>query len=284
MRTIGIIIIALILAGCSGRVAKEQEALSAIIGKEVVFPEGMVWQIQNTPIDYDSTPADYRIVTYVDSAGCTPCQMKLPLWNGVMDELAAAEDTDIELLVVVRSPKTFEIDYMVRNSDFLHLICYDSAGVFSSHNEIPAKAAHRTFLLDSGNRIIAVGNPTINPKVRDLYKRLILEEEGLSKEERLCSTPVFNFGMAHAGDTIIRQFELQNKGDRLVSIQGLTPSCDCVTASFTQPTISPGGSTRIEVAYIADSIPGRKHRHVDVYYTEKEDPERLTLYGHVITK
>lgn len=274
----------MLLASCSSRVAKEQEALSAIIGKEVVFPEGMVWQIQNTPIDYDSTSADYRIVTYVDSTGCTQCQMKLERWSFIMDELSTAEDTDIELMVVVKSPKTLDLDYIVKNSNFLHPICFDSAGVFNSHNEIPTKAAHRTFLLDSSNRIIAVGNPAINPKVRDLYKKLILEEEGLPKEEGLCSAPIYNFGVAHAGDTIIRQFELQNKGDKPISIQGLTPSCDCVTATFAQPSISPGGSTRIEVAYIADSIPGRKHRYVDVYYTEKEDPERLTLYGHVITK
>ncbi|MBD5244883.1 MAG: DUF1573 domain-containing protein, partial [Barnesiella sp.] len=39
----------------------------------------------------------------------------------------------------------------------------------------------------------------------------------------------------------------------------------------------------IEVAYVADSIPGRKNRYVDVYFNEKENPQRLALYGRVIT-
>ncbi|MBD5324995.1 MAG: DUF1573 domain-containing protein [Bacteroides sp.] len=82
---------------------------------------------------------------------------------------------------------------------------------------------------------------------------------------------------------IIRQFELQNTGDKPLSIQGVTPSCHCVSAVLTQSTVPAGGSTLIEVAYVADSIPGRKNRYVDVYFNEKESPQRLALYGRVIT-
>ncbi|MBD5376052.1 MAG: DUF1573 domain-containing protein [Bacteroides sp.] len=283
IKLIALLVLTIGLSSCSGRVAREQDALSTIIGQEITFPSEMVWQIQNTTLDdfLQSTP-DYRIVTYVDSAGCTPCAMKLPLWNGVMDELASIPDTDIELLMIVKSPKTFDLDYTVRSSSFLHPVCYDSAGVFSRYTTLPDKASHRTFLVDSDCKILAVGNPAVNPKVRELYRQIISDGEQ-PQMEALCTNPTVNFGLANPGDTIIRQFELQNNGDMPLSIQGVTPSCHCVSAVLTQPTVPVGGSTRIEVAYVADSIPGRKNRYVDVYFNEKESPQRLALYGRVIT-
>ena len=78
MRAFCGIIMAMLLASCSGRVAREQAALSAIIGQEISLPAEMVWQVQNTTIDYDSTQADYRILTYIDSAGCTPLRDEAP--------------------------------------------------------------------------------------------------------------------------------------------------------------------------------------------------------------
>ena len=271
------------IVGCTNS-NKEQtiSVVGELVGNKIVIPEEMMWQIQNTPIDYDSTPVDYRIVTYVDSAGCTPCAMKLPVWSNIMDELNMAVDIDIELLMVVMSPKTRELEHIVRDVNFLHPVCYDSAGVFSRYNTLPDKASHRTFLVDSDCKILAVGNPAVNPKVRELYRQIISDGEQ-PHMEALCANPTVNFGLANPGDTIIRQFELQNNGDMPLSIQGVTPSCHCVSAVLTQSTVPAGGRTLIEVAYVADSIPGRKNRYVDVYFNEKESPQRLALYGRVIT-
>ena len=272
------------IVGCTNS-NKEQtiSVVGELVGNKIVIPEEMVWEVQNTAIDIAGTSVtDYWIVTYVDSAGCTPCAMKLPVWSNIMDELNMAGDIDIELLMVVMSPKTRELEHIVRDVNFLHPVCYDSAGVFSRYNTLPDKASHRTFLVDSDCKILAVGNPAVNPKVRELYRRIISDGEQ-PQMEALCANPTVNFGLANPGDTIIRQFELQNNGDMPLSIQGVTPSCHCVSAVLTQPTVPAGGSTRIEVAYVADSIPGRKNRYVDVYFNEKESPQRLALYGRVIT-
>ena len=276
------IIMAVLLASCSGQVAREQEALKGIIGREIVIPVDLSWQIGDTPIEPDTAGADYRIVAFVDSAGCTPCQMKLALWNGVMNELAMIADTDIEMLMIVQSPKTMELDFAVKSNEFFNPISFDSAGVFVRNNELPSKAAHRTFLLDHAGKILAVGNPALNPKIKELYKKIILEGEAPASDE-FCPRPVRNFGLAHSGDTIIKQFELQNGGDKPLSIQGIVPSCDCVTAVAANTTIQPGGHSLIDVTYVADSIPGRKNQYVEVYFNEKESPQRLVLHGRVLT-
>ena len=76
---IAAIITVVIALSCSERPDKEREILASLLGREIVIPDGLGCRIQNTTIDYDMSASDFRIITYIDSAGCTPCRMKLPL-------------------------------------------------------------------------------------------------------------------------------------------------------------------------------------------------------------
>ena len=101
-----IMIVGLVMAAasCSGRVDKEKEVLASLLGREIVIPDSLVCRILDTPIDYDMSNADYKIITYIDSAGCVPCRMKLASWKEIINEYKGITDEDIEFLMIINAP------------------------------------------------------------------------------------------------------------------------------------------------------------------------------------
>ena len=52
-------------------------------GKEIKFPSRSVFTIQGKDtVDFDFEDADYKVVTYIDSVGCTSCKLNLEREGG----------------------------------------------------------------------------------------------------------------------------------------------------------------------------------------------------------
>ena len=52
-------------------------------GKEIKFPARLVFTVQGKDIvDFDFKDADYKVVTYIDSVGCTSCKLNLEREGG----------------------------------------------------------------------------------------------------------------------------------------------------------------------------------------------------------
>lgn len=170
-----IMLISLVMAAasCSGRVDKEKEVLSSLLGREIVIPDSLVCRILDTPIDYDMSDADYKIVTYIDSAGCVPCRMKLPAWNSVINDLMACDDKEVAFLMILNTRDYDEISYKIKQDYFRHAVMQDNEGTFMKVNDLPTEEAYHTLLLDLNNQVVAIGNPAVNPKVREVYRRII---------------------------------------------------------------------------------------------------------------
>lgn len=49
----------------------------------------------------------------------------------------------------------------------------DSANSFERNISLFQKSEFQTLLLDRNNRIVAIGNPVHNPKIKDLYLKII---------------------------------------------------------------------------------------------------------------
>lgn len=88
-------------------------------------------------------------------------------------------------------------------------------------------------------------------------------------------------GVVHPGDTVSHTFELYNSGDTPLTVQGLIPSCDCTSASISADTIAAGGKALLTMTLTADTVNGSFSRHIDLYFHEKENPRRFTLYGFI---
>ncbi|MDE7236519.1 MAG: DUF1573 domain-containing protein, partial [Paramuribaculum sp.] len=128
---------------------------------------------------------------------------------------------------------------------------------------------------------VSVAHPVLHPNLRHPHRPLITGSKQQT-ERGLAANPNCAVGIAHPQDTIQKQFLLANQGSQPITIQEIVPSCDCVTAIASTDTIAPGNSTMVTVSLVADTIAGSFRRHVDIFYNEKENPERLTLNGYLI--
>ena len=119
--------------------------------------------------------ADYKIITYIDSAGCVPCRMKLSAWKEVINEYNGISNSDIEFLMIINaSAKSRDLKIILNQYEFPHRVLFDPSNKFHDSNALSGDDNFQTFLVDSNNHIVAVGNPADNPKVRVFYKKVIL--------------------------------------------------------------------------------------------------------------
>ena len=72
------------LASCQ---ESREEAMLRLVqewsGKEIKFPARSVFIVQGKDtVDFDFKDADYKVVTYIDSVGCTSCKLNLEREGG----------------------------------------------------------------------------------------------------------------------------------------------------------------------------------------------------------
>ncbi len=275
-----------LIISCSGSNKEQRDIVAELAGKEIVIPGELGFQVGNIPVDYDFDAADFKIVTYVDSAGCTNCRMKLKDWEKVIDGFKSSPDVDVSFLMIVDSDKREEIERIVKDNDFHHPVSIDSAGLFRKANPLPSKPEHQTFLLDADNKVIALGNPVYNPKIRELYARLIFDSTDGEKtlgdvEEQICRKPVRSIGVVSKGDTINKRFRFNNDTKSDLTLQEITPSCHCVSTKVDWKVLKSGEYADVEISYVADTISQQFYRYADIWFKERQNPERLVLHGFI---
>lgn len=273
------------LEACGSHRSEQQTIVEEWIGKEIVMPGELTFQIQDTPIDYDFNNADFKIITYIDSTGCTNCKMKLREWDKVINEFKSDPDVDVEFLMVINSKDNKEVIDLLRENNFKHVVSLDSAGRYDKINHLPAKSQFQTFLLNGGNEVIALGNPSTNPKIKDLYRRIIYDESETASDNDelpvLCDNPVRSLGVVNKGDTIQRMFRLTNERFDTLTLQEIVPSCHCISGKASSASIAKGSQTDINVEYVADTTAHPVYQYLEVYFKEYEKPVRLILHGYI---
>lgn len=272
----------LVYASCTSRIDNEQQVLSELYGSEIQLLDGLTCEIQGTSVRVNPADADYTIICYIDSAGCTPCRMKLPLWDEVVNELSAY-DSDVLFVMILGSRRDAKIESNLERESFQHPVCYDSTGLFAASNPLPHGSPYHTLLLDGDSRVVCVGNPVFNPKIRDLYRRVIAGDSA-SRSKPLSLNATYAVGALHPGDTVSRQFLLANNTDSTLTVQEPVTSCECMTAYASADTLRPGSFMTLSVAMSADTVTGHFVRYVDLFFNEKETPERLTIHGYVTNR
>lgn len=280
-RIIYFVILLSIACACKNTVKETQDTIAKMSGKEVVFPEGMTYQIGDREIDYNPSDGDYKIIVYIDSSGCTTCRMKIPVWEQIISEYKHLTDKEINFLMVLNTAPTPEFIYVIKQKDFKHPICFDPENKFGSANNFPTQDEFHTMLLDAEDKIIALGNPADNPKIKKLYDRII----GLDSHQSpsMCQSNSRSLGTIKNGRVKRINFRLKNPTDSLLTIEDIIPSCDCSKVYSNTDSLLPHKNLTIFVEYLPDSTEtGPFHKYVDVFFNERTSPERLTYHGYLI--
>lgn len=69
--------------------------------------------------------------------------------------------------------------YILKRDHFTYPVCMDVNDSMNKLNHFPPDNMFQTFLLDKDNKVIAIGNPVYNSKVKELYMNIIQGTPGL---------------------------------------------------------------------------------------------------------
>ena len=253
-------------------------------GKEIVFPQDMAFtRFVTEPVDYRIPDAEYKVLVYVDSVGCTSCKLQLPKWQKLIAHVDSATNGNIPFIFVFQSKDDRELRYILKCDNFDRPVCIDRNNRFNSSNRFPQDITFQTFLLDKDNKVKVIGNPVHNLAVRDLYLKQIT---GMQYQEALPKTTLetdkaeYDLGTAKEGTTKKQTVTVRNTGTNVFKLKGFTTSCDCTEATCDWKELQPGESGTVTVSYEAEQ-PGDFYRTVDIYGNIPNNSLMVSFIGTV---
>ena len=255
-------------------------------GKEIVFPQDMAFtRFVTEPVDYRIPDAEYKVLVYVDSVGCTSCKLQLLKWKELIAHVDSATNGNVPFIFVFQSKDDRELRYILKCDNFDRPVCIDRNNRFNSSNRFPQDITFQTFLLDKDNKVKVIGNPVHNLAVRDLYLKQIT---GMQYQEALPKTTLetgkaeYDLGTVKEGTTKKQTVTVRNTGTSVFKLKGFTTSCDCTEATCDWKELQPGESGTVTVSYEAEQ-PGEFYRTVEIYGNIPNNSLMVSFIGKVST-
>ena len=253
-------------------------------GKEIVFPQDMAFtRFVTEPVDYRIPDAEYKVLVYVDSVGCTSCKLQLPKWKELIAHVDSATNGNVPFIFIFQSKDDRELRYILKCDNFDRPVCIDRNNRFNSSNRFPQDITFQTFLLDKDNKVKVIGNPVHNLAVRDLYLKQIT---GMQYQEALPKTTLetdkaeYDLGTVKEGTTKKQTVTVRNTGTSVFKLKGFTTSCDCTEATCDWKELQPGESGTVTVSYEAEQ-PGDFYRTVEIYGNIPNNSLMMSFIGTV---
>lgn len=273
------------LASCQ---ESREEAMLRLVqewnGKEIKFPARSVFTVQGKDIvDFDFKDADYKVVTYIDSVGCTSCKLQLHRWKQLVAEVDSLTDGSVPFLFYFHPKDMKELRYLTRRDGFTYPVCFDEQDEINRLNQFPSVMDFQTFLLDKDNKVVAMGNPILNPNIKDLYLEVIAQKPKSKPSGHVTSVsvnqPVIDLGTFSKEEKREASFLLTNTGKGLLVIHDITTSCGCTRVTYSKEPVRPGGTLEVKVTYEAEQAE-YINKSILVYCNAENSPLRLTIKGN----
>ena len=266
----------------------EKERIARLVNeweeKEILFPPHSVFTIQGkdtVSMDYRNT--DFKIITYVDSIGCTSCKLQLHRWKELIAEMDSVTSGTVPFLFYFHPKDMKELRYLTWRDNFTYPVCFDEDDEFNSLNRFPSEMMFQTFLLDKENKVIGMGNPVHNPKVKELYLMKITGENPSKADATVTEMSIdrteHNFGTFSMAEKQECTFRLTNTGNSLLAIQNVTTSCGCTKVEYRKEPVRPGESIELRVSYEAEES-GYFEKIITVFANVETSSVRLRVRGN----
>lgn len=199
-------------------------------GKEIVFPQDMAFtRFVTEPMEYRIPDAEYKVLIYVDSTGCTSCKLQLPKWKELIAHVDSATNSNIPFIFVFQSKDDRELRYILKRDNFDRPVCIDRNNRFDELNQFPQEITFQTFLLDRNNKVRMIGNPIYNLAVKDLYLKQLTGKTSSDRDRIKTTVKAINnkvdFGTFLKSEEKTAVFEIENTGDNPLVILGISTTC-----------------------------------------------------------
>ena len=84
-----------------------------------VFPQDMVFtRFVTEQVEYRIPDAEYKVLIYVDSTGCTSCKLQLPKWKELIAHVDSTTNSNILFIFVFQSKDDKELRYILKRDNF----------------------------------------------------------------------------------------------------------------------------------------------------------------------
>ena len=277
------IFINLLFIGCQDK--NKEETINSVkewMGKEILFPQNSIFTIRGKDtIDFNLNKSEYKIVSYIDTAGCTSCRLKLAEWQRFMNEVDSITSSHTPFVFYLYPKNTKDLLIEFRREAFDYPVCLDETDEFNRLNQLAKSNTLRTFLLNKENKIVAIGNPIENPNIKKFYLKILTgkEQEASAIQTTVkLSTQELNLGSFPKEETKTGEILFKNTGDNPFVIYDVVTSCGCTKVDYPKTPIPPGETLKLIVTYEADK-PGYFRKSLKVYGNMKESPMKLFVKG-----
>lgn len=175
-----LIVFLLLLCSCKKYTNKYQKLVDEWHGKEIIFPDYMPFTIYaNDTVNY-SVDGDLKILLYIDAVGCTSCKMRISEWKLFISQIDSISNNSIPFIFIMRPKDTNNNDYIrsfLKKNFFNKPVYIDNDNIMNNKNHFPTEIQLQTFLLGRENKVILMGNPIYNPEIKQLYLKVIKEQQ-----------------------------------------------------------------------------------------------------------
>jgi len=263
--------------------AEVEKIIAEWTGKTIQFPE----DISCTSLGKDTICPDiktpYKILLYTDSIGCTSCKLQMHIWSTLIEETADSMPGKVSFHFYFHPKNERELQFLFKRDGFNYPVYMDRENKIDRANNFPSDATYQCFLLDN-NKVLMIGNPTLNPKIWELYKQAITGEKSVS--ENLPSTTVeieqteIELQNLKAGEPTMAIFTLKNTGEKPLLVKDISASCGCTVPEWEKKPIKPGEKTEIKIKVTPDNS-GYFRKTVTVFCNTKEGSIQLVVKSMV---
>lgn len=198
--------------------------------------------------------ADYKVLVFVDSLGCTSCKLQLNKWKELIIETDSLTGGTVPFLFFFQSSDEKELYYLLKRDRFDLPVCIDREDRLNKLNGFPSDMTFQTFLLDKDNRVVALGNPVHNLAVKDLYRKQITGNLPSTSNQPIRTTAEaeqteINLGVFKKTESKTAVFTIKNSGSKPLVIVDTATTCGCASPTFDKHPAQPGETLQVKVNY-----------------------------------
>ena len=275
-----------LLASCS---ESREEAMLRLVNewkdKSVIIPVRSVFTVQGKDVvDFNYRDAEYKILVYTDSVGCTSCKLQLPKWKRMIAEVDSLTGGRVPFLFYFHPKDSKELRFYLRRDNFTYPVCFEEDDYINRLNRFPSDMTFQTMLLNKENKVVAIGSPVLNPKIKDLYLEIITGKKRVGADKSVTTVSMDqsekNFGNIPLNEKREHIFMLVNTGNKPLVIYDVVTSCGCTKAEYGKEPVRPGETLELKVIYNAEDK-GRFRKNLTVYCNAEDSPLKLTVVGVV---
>ena len=288
MRKIGCIIALVCALAGSCQSPHTENLVKEWLDKEIVFPDSSTFTIYGEKsVDFTVLDSNYKILTYIDSIGCSSCKLQLSKWKEFMSEIDSVSDKNVSFLFFLHPNNVREVKIKLKEERFKYPVCFDYKDELNKKNKLLHDINFQTFLLDSTNKVKLIGNPIYSNKIRQLYLNHLRNGKVSNKfSEKYTHVVLLNeqrinlgtFDWEEKKDTCVK---LINKGPLPLIVYEVTTSCECTSAMPSLKEIKVNDTLQISVSYKAEH-PGPFERNILIHCNIEEEPIEIILEGETI--